>query len=114
MCIPIVDSDIEHQLVAHGSGSSRSRGSASSSEDPSGADSHNGGQDISGGSTISANDSDLSSSLGSNTEIPPRSKKYRRVAVHSGKEVVDVDAMSNDACPICMLSEGEYSVHTSS
>ena len=34
--------------------------------------------------------------------------KHRRVAVHSRKEVEDVDAMSNDACPVCMLSEGEY------
>ena len=30
------------------------------------------------------------------------------------KEVVDVDAMSSDACPVRMLSEGEYVVHTSS
>ena len=27
-------------------------------------------------------------------------------AVHSRKEVVDVDAMSSDACPVRMLSEG--------
>ena len=43
-----------------------------------------------------------------------RSKKPRREAVHSQKEVVDVDAMSSDACPVRMLSEGEYGVHASS
>ena len=115
MCIPIVDSDIEHQLVAYGSSSSSSSSSSnssdSSSEGPSGADSDNGGQDVSGGSTASATDSHSSSSSGSNLETPSRSKKYRRVAVHIGR---DVDAMSSDACPVRMLNEGEYSVHTSS
>ena len=71
-------------------------------------------QYISSGSTVSANSSDSSSSSAGSTEIPSRSKKYRRVAVHSRKEVVDVDAMSSDACPVRMLSEGEYGIHTSS
>ena len=69
-------------------------------------------QYISSGSTISADSSDSSSSLAGSTEIPPRSRKYCRVTVHSRKEVVDVDAMSSDACPVRMLSEGEYGVHT--
>ena len=106
MCIPIVDSDIEHQLVARGSGSSNSSGSisssnnnrsssgssdSSSSEGPYGADLDNGGQnlvDVSGGSTVSAADSDSSTSSGNHIEAPSRSKKYRRVAVHMGKDVV--------------------------
>ena len=71
-------------------------------------------QYISGGSTVSADSSDSSSSSAGSTEIPSRSKTYRRVAVHSRKEVVDVDAMLSDACPVCMLSKGEYVVHTSS
>ena len=80
MCIPIVDSDIEQQLVAHGSSSSNSSDSSGSnssggsnssdgsSEGPSGANSDNGGQDVSGASTISATNSDSSTSSGSNTE----------------------------------------------
>ena len=28
--------------------------------------------------------------------------------------VVDVDAMSSDDCPVQMLGEGEYSIHSSS
>ena len=89
MCIPIVDIDIEHQLLAHGSSSSNSSSSSSnissssssssssdnSSEGPSGANSHNGRQDVSSGSTVSANDWDSSSSSGSNTETPSRSIK---------------------------------------
>ena len=71
-------------------------------------------QYISDGSTASADSSDPSFSSAGSTEIPSRSKKYRHVAVHSRKEVVDVDAMSSDACPVRMLSEGEYVVHTSS
>ena len=71
-------------------------------------------QYISNGSTVSGDSSDSSSSSASSTEIPSRSKKYRRVAVHSRKEVVDLDAMSSDACPVRMLSEGEYGIHTSS
>ena len=71
-------------------------------------------QYISSGSTVSADSSDSSSSSAGSTEIPLRSKKYRRVAVHSRKEVVDVDAMSSGACPVHMLSEGEYGIHTSS
>ena len=88
--------------------------SDSSSEGTFGADSDNGGQDVCGGSTVSGNDSDSSTSTGNNTKTPPQSKKYRRVDVHIGKEVVDVDAMSSDACPVRMLSEGECNVHTSS
>ena len=68
-------------------------------------------QYISGGSIVSADSSDSSSSSAGNTELPSQSKKYRRVAVHSRKEVVDVDTMSSDACPVRMLSEGEYGVH---
>ena len=69
---------------------------------------------ISSGSTVSADSSDSSSLSAGSTEIPSRSKKYHRVAVHSRKELVDVEAMFNDACPARMLSEGEYGVHTSS
>ena len=125
MCIPIVDSDIEHQLVAHGStssscnktsssNSSSSGSSGSSSEGPSGTDSDNGGQDVSGGSTVSATDCDSSLSSSGKSESPLRSKKYRCVAIHVVRRVVDVDAMSSDACPVRMLSEGEYNVRTSS
>ena len=71
-------------------------------------------QYISSGSTVGGDSSDSSSSSAGSTEIPSRSKKYRRVAVHSRKEVVDVEAMSSDACPVLMLSKGEYGVHTSS
>ena len=71
-------------------------------------------QYISGGSTVRADSSDSSSSSAGSTEIPLQSKRYRRVAVHSRKEVVDVDAVLSDACPVRMLSEGEYVVHTSS
>ena len=71
-------------------------------------------QYISSGSTASADSSDSSSSSAGSTEIPSRSKKYRCVAVHGRKEVVDVDAMSSDACPVRMLCKGEYGVHTSS
>ena len=68
-------------------------------------------QYISSGSTVSADSSDSSSSSAGSTEIA-RSKKHRRVVVHSRKEFVDVDTMSSDACPVHMLSEGEYGVHT--
>ena len=71
-------------------------------------------QYISSGSTVSADSSDSSSSSAGSTKIPSRSKKYRRVAVYSRKEVVDVGAMSSDVRPVRMLSEGEYGVHTSS
>ena len=75
MRIPIVDSDIDHQLLAHGSCSSFNRSSSSSSsgggsrnssrsdknsEGPSGADLNNGGHDISGRFTVSATRSDSS------------------------------------------------------
>ena len=68
----------------------------------------------SGGSTVSADTSDSSSSLADSTEIPSRNKRYRRVAVHSRKEVVGVDAMSSNAGSVRMLSEGEYGIHTTS
>ena len=72
-------------------------------------------QYISSGSTVSASadSSDSSSSSAGSTEIT-RSKKHRCVVVHSRKEVVDVDAMSSDSCPVRMLREGEYGVHISS
>jgi hypothetical protein len=60
---------------------------------------------LSGASTVSASDSSSSSS--DNPEPQPQPKKYRRV-------VVDVDAMSSDGCPVQMLSEGDYSIHSSS
>ena len=59
---------------------------------------------ISGGCTVNADGCDSSSSSAGSTEIPSRSKKYRLVAVHSRKEVVDVDATSSDACPVHMLT----------
>ena len=46
--------------------------------------------------------------------IPPHPLAVGNAASHSRKEVVDVDAMSSDACPVRMLSEGEYNVRTSS
>ena len=66
------------------------------------------------GSIVSVDSSDSSSSSAGSTKIPSRSKKYRLVAVHSRKEIVDVDAMSSYACRVRMLREGEYGVHTSS
>ena len=71
-------------------------------------------QYISSGSTVSADDSDSSSSSAGSTEIPLRSKKYRPVAVHSQKEVVDVDTIPSDACLVRMLSGGGFGVQTSS
>ena len=68
---------------------------------------------LSGASTVSASDS--SSSFSDNPEPQPQPKKYRRVVVHSPwGGVVDVDAMSSDGCPVQMLSEGEYNIHSSS
>ena len=120
--VPIVDSDIEQQLVCpRGSGSSSSnssnssnsssRSSSSSSSDsgssssPEDNDSDDDAVHLSGASTVSASDSSSSSS--DNPEPQPQPKKYRHV-------VVDVDAMSSDGCPVEMLSEGEYSIHSSS
>ena len=123
--VPIVDSDIEKQLVCpRGSASSSSSSSSSSSNSSSNSDSgcsssreDNDSDDddvhLSGGSTVSALDSSSSSS--DNPEPQPQPKKYRRVVVHShGGGVVDVDAMSSDGCPVQMLSEGEYNIHSSS
>ena len=117
-CVPIVDSDIEQQLVCpRGSGSSSSNSSNSSnsssssssdsgsSSSPEDNDSDDDAVHLSGASTVSASDSSSSSS--DNPEPQPQPKKYRRV-------VVDVDAMSSDGCPVQMLSEGEYSIHSSS
>ena len=123
--VPFVDRDIEQQLVRpRGSGSSSSSSSSSSSGRSSSSDSgssssreDNDSDDdavhLSGASTVSASNS--SSSSGDNPEPQPQPKKYRRVVVHSlGGEVVDVDAMSSDGCPVQMLSEGEYIIHSSS
>ena len=73
MHIRIVDSDIEHQLAAHGSSSSNSNGSSSnesSGESPSGVDSDNGGHYMSGGSTVSANGCYPSFSSVGSTKVP--------------------------------------------
>ena len=114
--VPIVDSDIEQQLVcphgSRGNSSNSSSSSSSSSSNDSGSssspednDSDDDAVHLSGASTVSA--SDYSSSSSDNPEPQPQAKKYRRV-------VVDVDAMSSDGCPVQMLSEGEYSIHSSS
>ena len=105
--VPIVDSDIEQQLVCpRGSGnsssnsSSSSRSSSSSSDSGSSSSAEDNDSDadavhLSGASTVSASDSSSSSS--DNPEPQPQPKKYRRVVVHSpGGGVVDVDAMSSD------------------
>ena len=121
--VPIVDSDIEQQLVCpRGNGSSGSSSSSSSSSSNSDSRCSSSPEDndeddedvhLSGGSTISASDSSSSSS--DNPEPQPQPKKYPRVVVHSpGGGVVDVDAMSSDGCPVQMFSEGEYSIHSSS
>ena len=124
--VPIVDSDTEQQLVCpRGSGGSSSNSSRSSNSNSSSSSSDSGWSSspednvsdddavhLSGGSTVSASDS--SSSSNDNPEPQPQPKKYRRVVVHSpGGGVVDVDAMSSDGCPVQMLSEGEYSIHSS-
>ena len=68
---------------------------------------------MSGGSTVSATGSNSSSSSHDSPEPQPQTKKYRRTAVHSqGERVLDVDAMSSDGCPVHMLSEGEYDIHS--
>ena len=127
---PIVDSDIEQQLVfpkGSSSTSSSSRRNIISSSSNSSSSSSDGGccsspenddfEDddvyVSGGSTISGAGSDSSSSHDS-PEPQPQPKKYRCTAVHSqGERVLDVDAMSSDGCPVHMLSEGEYNIHSS-
>ena len=119
--VPIVDSDIEQHIVCpRGSGSSSSNSSNSSSSSgsssssssdcrssssPEDNDSDDDAVHLSGASTVSASDS--SSASRDNPEPQPQPKKYRHV-------VVDVDAMSSDGCPVQMLSEGEYSIHSSS
>ena len=118
--VPIVDSDIEHQVVfpkGNSSSSSSSNssnsggGSVSSPEDD---DSEDDDVYVSGGSTISAAGSDCSSSSHDSPEPQPQPTKYRRTAVHSqGGQVLDVDAMSSDGCPVHILSEGEYIIHSS-
>ena len=116
--VPIVDSDIEQQLVCpRGSGSSSSNSSSSSdsgsSSSPEDNDSDDDAVHLSGVSTVSASDS--SSSSNDNPEPQPQPKKYRRVVAHSpGGGVVDVDAMSSDGCPVQMLGEGGYIIHSSS
>ena len=129
--IPIVDSDIEHQLVfpkGSSSSSSRSRRNNNSSRSSSNRSSSSGGSSsspkndnleeddvyISGGSTVSAAGLVSSSSSHDSPEPQPQPKKCRRTVVHSeGERVLDVDAMSSDGCPVHMLSEGEYNIHSS-
>ena len=69
---------------------------------------------VSGGSTVSATGSDSPSSFHNSPEPQPQPKKYRCTGVRSqGELVLDVDAMSSDGYPVHMLSEGEYSIHSS-
>ena len=116
--VRILDNDIEQELVCpRGSGSISSSSSSSSSDSgcsssPEDNDSDDDDVHLSSGSTVSASDSSSSSS--DNPKPQPQPKKYRRVVVHSlGGGVVDVDAMSSDGCPVQMLSEGEYIIHSS-
>ena len=120
-CVPIIDSDIEQQLVcprSNGSSSSSNRSSSNSSDSECSSsfeynDSDDDDVHLSGGSTVSASGSSSSSS--DNPEPQPQPKKYRRMVVHSPRGgVVDVDGMSSDGCPVQMLSEGEYNIHSSS
>ena len=114
--VPIVDSDIKQQLVFPKGNSSSScccsdGGSSSSLEID---DSEEDDVYVSCGSTVSATGSDFSSSSHESLEPQPQPKKYRCTAVHSQEErVLDVDAMSSDGCPVHMLSEGEYNIHSS-
>ena len=121
--VPIVDSDIEHQLVfPKGSSSSSSstsnscstsRSDSGSSSSPEDNDSEDDDVYVFGGSTVSAAGSDRSSSSHDNPESQPQPKKYRRTAVHSqGERVLDVDAMSSDGCRLHIVSEGEYIIHS--
>ena len=123
--VPIVDGDIEHQLVfpkgSNSSTSSTSSNSSSSSSSDSGSSSSS--EDdcsedddvyVSGGSTISAAGSDSSSSSHVSLEPRPQPKKYRRTAVHSqGERVLDVEAISSDGCPVHMPGEGKYIIDSS-
>ena len=121
---PIVDSDIEHQLLfsegssSAGSSSSSSKnnntGDSGSSSSPEDDDSKDGGVYVSGGYTASAAGSDASSSFDYSPEPQPQPKKYLCTALHrQGGQVLDVDAMSTDGCPVHMVGEGEYNIHSS-
>ena len=122
--VPIVDSDIERQLVfpKGSSSSSSSSGSSSSSSSstsnggssssPENDDSEDDVVHASGGSTVSGVGSHSSSSPHDSPE--PQPKKYRRTAVHSQTgRVLEVDGVLSDGCPVHMLSEGEYNIHSS-
>ena len=117
--VPIVDSDIEHQLVFPKGNSSSSSSSSSSSDigssgSPKDDDSKDDDVYVSSGSTVSAAASNSSSSSHDSPEPQPQPKKYRRTVVHSqGERVLDVHAMPSDGCPVHMLSEGECSIHSS-
>ena len=112
--IPIVDSDIEHQLafpLGSRSSSSGNNSNSSSSSSDSHVNDDCDDEDVymSGGSTVSAGGSNSSSS--DNPKPQPQRKNHRCVAAHSpADQVVDVDAMSSDGCPVHMLSKGEYSI----
>ena len=107
--IPIVDSDMEHQLVFplgnsssndnnNSLSNSSSSNSSSSSDSPANDDLGNEDVYISGGSTVSAAGSTSSSSDG--PEPQPQPKKNCHVVAHSPVDrVVDVDVMSSDGCP---------------
>ena len=117
--VPVVDSDIEHQLVfpkgnSSSSSSSSSNSDSGSSSSPEDDDSEDDNVYVSGCSTVSAAGADFSSSSHDSPKPQPQPKKYRRRAVHSqGEQVLDVDAMSSDGCLVHMLSEGEYNIHSS-
>ena len=85
--VPIVDSDIEQQLVfPKGSSSSSSNSDGGSSSSPENDDSEDDDVYVSGGSTVSAASCDSSSSSHDSPEPQPQPKKYRRMAVHSQGE----------------------------
>ena len=130
--VSTANSDIEQHLVfpkgstsssssSSSSSSNNNKNSSSSSSNDSGSsscpendDSHDDDVYVSGGSIVSAAGSDSSSSSHDSPEPQPQPKKYRCTAVHSqGERVLDVDAMSSDGCPMQMLGEGEYSIHSS-
>ena len=111
--VPIVGNgdhgDIEQQLVFPKGSSSTSSSDGGSSSSHENDDSEDDYVYVSGGSTVSAAGSDSSSSSHDSPKPQLRPKKYRRTAVHT----LDVDAMSSDGCPVHMLSEGEYIIHSS-
>ena len=56
-----------------------------------------------------------SSSSHDRCEPQPQPKKYQRMAVHShGEQVLHVDAMSSDSCPVLILGARDYTIHNSS